>query len=248
MAFLTLLRLTELLLKVTFDSEKALVFVYMGSLASIFRRLLLCGWLCGAITFAQTAPIDEAAALPAPASPVATVASGVPDPSWAIRRSVFLKRLVSTQALVETFPGAGFDEARNFPKQWGRGADGFGKRVASQYGQFAVGEAIEFGISAFHREDPRYFRMPEASIGKRIRHSLISGVWVRSADGTHHTVALARLANVYGSWAIATSWNPPEQRSFTKIITYGSLGLGIKTSTNLFREFWPDIKTRVFHR
>ena len=237
MAFLTSLRLTELLPKVTFDTEKALVFVYMGSLALIFRRLVLGGWLCGAITFAQTAP-----------APVAPVASGVPDPSWAIRRSVFLKRLVSTQALVETFPGAGFDEARNFPKQWGRGIDGFGKRVGSQYGQFAVGEAIEFAISAFHREDPRYFRMPDASIGKRIRHALISGVWVRSADGTHQTVAVARLANVYGSWAIATSWNPPEQRSFTSIMTYGSLGLGIKTSTNLFREFWPDIKTRVFHR
>ncbi len=245
MAFLTPLRLTELLLKVTFDTEKALVFVQMGSLALIFRRLVLGAWLCGAIALAQTAPDDEVASIP---DPVAKVASGVPDPSWTVRRSVFLKRLVSTQALFETFPGAGFDEARNFPKQWGRGIDGFGKRVGSQYGQFAVGEAIEFGISAFHREDPRYFRMPDASIGKRIRHSLISGVWVRSADGTHNTVAVARLANVYGSWAIATSWNPPEQRSFTKIMTYGSLGLGIKTSTNLFREFWPDIKTRVFHR
>ena len=245
MAFLTPLRLTELLSKVTFDTEKALVSVYMGSLALISHRLVLGGCLCGAIALAQTAPVDEAVSLPAPATPVA---SGVPDPSWAVRRSVFLKRLVSTQALFETFPGASFDEARNFPKQWGRGIDGFGKRVASQYGQFAVGEAIEFGISAFHREDPRYFRMPDASIGKRIRHALISGVWVRSADGTHQTVAVARLANDYGSWAIATSWNPPEQRSFTSIMTYGSLGLGIKTSTNLFREFWPDIKTRVFHR
>ena len=216
----------------------------MGLLAVNFR-LVVSAMLCCLAVFAQ-APVDEAAPVALNLAPTST--SGVPDPSWTVRRSVFLKRLVSSQALFETFPGAAFDEARNFPKQWGRGINGFGKRVGSQYGQFALGEAIEFGISAFHREDPRYFRMPEATIGKRIRHSLISGVWVRSADGTHNTLAVARLANVYGSWAIATSWNPPEQRSFTKIMTYGSLGLGIKTSTNLFREFWPDIKTRVFHR
>ncbi len=144
-------------------------------------------------------------------------------------------------------PGATFDQVRNFPKEWGRSFTGFGKRNGSQYGQFAVGEAIEFGVSAFHREDPRYFRMPDAPMGQRIRNAIISGVWVRSADGTHKTLAVARLSNVYGSWAIATMWNPPSQRDFGRIMLYGSLGLGIKTSTNFFREFWPDVKQHVFH-
>lgn len=169
------------------------------------------------------------------------------QPSWAVRRNVFLKRLVSPQAIYETVPGATFDQVRNFPKEWERTATGYGLRNASQYGQFLVGESIEFGVSAFHHEDPRYYRMPDASFGQRIRNCLVSGVRVRTADGIHNTIALARLSNVYGAWAIATTWNPPSQRDFSKIMLYGSLGLGLKTSANFFREFWPDVKHRFHH-
>lgn len=173
--------------------------------------------------------------------------NAVSDPSWSIRRDVFFKKLVSPQAAYETFPGATFDQARNFPGEWHRSFEGYAKRVGSQYGQFVVGEGIEFGVSAFHKEDPRYFRMPEGTIGQRIKHALISGVRVKTADHSHDTVALARLANVYGSWAIATSWNPPSQRDFGKIVLYGSMGLGMKTSANFFREFWPDIRQHWHH-
>lgn len=207
----------------------------MSHLASIFRRGLFGSLLIVGFAQCQTSP---------PATPVTPVL----DPSWAVRREVYLRRLVSTQALVATFPGAGFDQIQNFPREWERTGTGFGRRVASQYGRFAVGETIEFGVSAFHSEDPRYYRMPDASVGRRIGHALISGVWVRTADGTHNTVALARIANAYGSRAIQMAWLPPPYRTFSRVMTRGSASLGLKASTNLFREFWPDIKKRVFHR
>ena len=181
-------------------------------------------------------------------SPPAAPVTPVPDPTWAVRRDVYLRRLVSTQALAATFPGAGYDQIRNFPREWERTGSGFGRRVASHYGRFAVGETIEFGVSAFHREDPRYYRMPDASVGKRIGHALKSGVWVRTADGTHNTVAVARIANAYGSRAIQLAWFPPQYRTFGRVMTRGSVSLGLTASTNLFREFWPDIKKRVFRR
>ena len=205
----------------------------MGTRAAYFGRVAAVALIAASFASAQT-----------PLAPGA----GAPDPSWKVRSNVFLKRLVSLQAVYETIPGATFDQIRNFPREWQRTPTGYLKRNGSQYGQFVVGEAIEFGVSAFHREDPRYFRMPEATFGKRLGHALISGVRVRSADGTHNTIALARLANVYGSWAIATSWNPPSQRQFDKILFYGSAGMGLKTSVNIFREFWPDAKRKLFHR
>ena len=83
-------------------------------------------------------------------------------PTWADRREVFLKKLFGPQAILETVPGTAFDTARGFPRQWGRGGTGIAKRLGSQYGQFVIGEGIEMGVSALHKEDPRYFRMPEA--------------------------------------------------------------------------------------
>ncbi|MBM3740247.1 MAG: hypothetical protein FJW39_31220 [Acidobacteria bacterium] len=166
-------------------------------------------------------------------------------PTWKERRTVFLKKMFGPQALVETVPGAAFDTAREFPSSWGRGAGGFGKRTLSQYGQFAVGEGIEMGVAAFRKEDPRYHRAGEgAAFSKRIGRIVASGVVTRNHEG-NRTIALSRLGNIYGSWAIASRWNPPEVRSARSVFLNGSLGLGIKVGGNAFREFWPDIKKRL---
>lgn len=163
-------------------------------------------------------------------------------PTWADRRRVFLKRLFDPQAFLETIPGAAFDTARGFPAQWPRTRTGFAKRVGSQFGQFLAGETIELGVSALHHEDPRH-RMSDATFGRRLGHALAATVVVRGVDGSR-TIGLARLANVYGSRAIATSWNPPQQRNMWKSAGKGTLGLGLKAASNLSREFWPDVKHR----
>ena len=171
-------------------------------------------------------------------------AAQIDSPAWSDRRHVFIRKLLGPQAILETVPGAAFDTARGFPRQWGRGGSGIEKRLGSQYGQFVVGETIELGVSAIHREDPRYFRMPDGNFGPRLLHALASTVIVRGAGGSK-TIGLARLANVYGSWAIATSWNPPDQRNLGKIAASGTFGIGIKAGSNVFREFWPDVKRRL---
>ena len=83
--------------------------------------------------------------------------------------------------------------------------------------------------------------MPDACIKRRIAHALVSTVVVRGANGGS-TVGLARLADVYGGWAVATLWNPPDQRNIVQIMKWGSLGLSLKAGSNVFHEFWPDVK------
>jgi hypothetical protein len=118
-----------------------------------------------------------------------------------------------------------------------------GKRLGSRYGQFAVGEAIEMGVAALHKEDTRYFRMPNGRFGKRLGHALLSTVVVRGVGG-RPTIGLAGLANSYGRWAVASTWKPPDQRNAAQILRYGSMGIGIRTGANVFQEFWPDLKRR----
>jgi hypothetical protein len=183
---------------------------------------------------------------PPPQEPPPQPAAPYTPPDWSDRKSVFVKHLFGLQAIWETVPGTAFDTARNFPHQWGRGPRGIGKRLGSQYAQFIVGETIEMGVSALHQEDPRYFRMPEKRFGRRLRHALVSTVVFRDVKG-RKTIGLARLADIYGSWAIATLWNPPDQRNVVKIFGNGSLGLGLKASSNIFREFWPDVKRHFHH-
>lgn len=195
------------------------------------KVFLLSLFLCSSLAFAQ-------------ADPGATGPTQWIPPTWAERRQVLLKKMFGPQAILETVPGAAFDTARDFPRQWGRGGPGITKRLGSQYGQFVIGEVIEMGVSALHKEDPRYFRMPNARFRKRLGHALTSTVVVRDIHGKP-TIGLARLADVYGAWAIATTWNPPEQRHVGQIMKYGTLGLSIKAASNVFREFWPDVKRKL---
>jgi hypothetical protein len=195
----------------------------------------------GPVGLSSPGPCPAVTGAAAPALQKVAPAAGAP--TWPDRRRVFLKRLFGPQAILETIPGAVFDTVRGFPGQWPRTRAGFAKRAGSQYGQFLAGEVIELGVSALHREDPRYYRMPDTTFRRRLSHALAATVVVRAADGSR-TIGLARLANVYGSWAIATSWNPPQQRNVWKIAGNGTLGLGLKAASNLFREFWPDVKHR----
>lgn len=158
------------------------------------------------------------------------------------------KQLVGIQAFVETVPGTASDHARNFPKEWTRSFSGLGRRFASQYGQFLVSETVEFGVSALHHEDPRYFRMPEASIKRRIGHSIAS-IWVaRRSDGPGNTIALSRIAGVYGSWWVAQHWEPQSATGVGQFMLWGTVGMFTKGFANAFHEFWPDAKRKFFTR
>ena len=167
---------------------------------------------------------------------------------WHQRARELGHQLIGIQAVVETLPGTASDHARNFPKEWTRSFSGLGRRFASQYGQFLVSETVEFGVSALHHEDPRYYRMPGGSMKERIGHSISSVFVARKADGTGSTIALSRFAGVYGSWYVAQKWEPQSATGVGQFMLWGTVGMFTKSFANLFHEFWPDAKRKFFTR
>ena len=159
---------------------------------------------------------------------------------WSLRRKVFFRRLFGPNAVWETLPGLAFDEARNFPHEWGRGFGGITKRFGSQYGQFVVSETIELGVAAVHREDPRYHRLVGHPFGERVKHTLASVFVVRDDKGGR-TVALGRFAGVYGATAASLIWNPADQRNLRSFTINSSIPFAAKAGSNAWQEFWPDV-------
>lgn len=72
--------------------------------------------------------------------------------------------------------------------------------------------------------------------------------WVPKAGRLGNTFALSLPAGVFGSWAIATRWSPPDLQTPAKILEWGGVGLGFKVGDNVLYEFWPDVKRHIFHR
>ena len=186
---------------------------------------------------------------PPPASSSGKPAPVQPDlPDVRVRAHELVHQLFGFQAVFETLPGTAFDEARNFPHEWGRTWSGLGKRFWNQYSQFLLSETIEFGASALHHVDPRYFRQGTGSIGGRAWHAVRSTFIARSSTGDGEKVALGRISGVYGAWAIAARWSPDSVHGVAPFFIWGTFGMGTKAGANVLREFWPDAKRRLSRR
>jgi len=187
-----------------------------------------------------------AAASPAPAELAADLADPAMWPDWKTREIVLIKKLFGPQAIVATVPAAVADQVREFPKEWGPHGDGFGKRAASEYGQYILYSGIESAVQTIHKEDPRYFRLRTGNFFHRTAH-VISGTFTARTQNGGKTFALSLPAASCGSWAIATRWNPRSLRTPISILEWGSTGVEMKAAANFFREFWPDVKN-LFRR
>ena len=184
----------------------------------------------------EAAPPDTTASAESP-----SIDANAPPP-----RKAFIKRLISVEAVTATLPGAVIQQFHDWPVEWGKQRQGFEKRAASLYGQFAIGLAIEEGVRAIHHEDTRYRRRGYGNFFRRTAYVVVHTVLARTDDG-HLTMAYSMPANAYGSWAIATLWSPREFRNPGSIFEWGSAGVGVSAGTNLAKEFWPDLK-HLFHK
>jgi hypothetical protein len=153
-----------------------------------------------------------------------------------------LQDLFAPGTFCQTVTAAITDQLRRFPAEWGHGVThGFGARTASEYGQVALGNLIESGVQAWHKEDPRYFRRGHGNFFLRTFHVIENTLVVHSTDGGR-TVSLATPASAYGSWAIAARWYPADLHTAGSLFAYGSTNVGMKAAGNFFKEFWPDVK------
>lgn len=212
----------------------------MSRIAPLFVAAVAAAAICSAQERAA-APVPEASAPPA-AAPADTTTD---FPVEAHNFGTFVKRLYAVRAVTSTLPAAAVEQVRVWPDEWGCERRGFGKRIASLYGQYAIGVGFEETAKAIHYEDTRYRRLGKGNFFRRTGYVVANTVTARRQDGSR-TFAWSLAANAYGSWAVATRWMPREYRTAGSIVEWGSYGLGAFAVTNLAREYWPDIK-RVLH-
>jgi hypothetical protein len=136
---------------------------------------------------------------------------------------------------------------RDKPEEWGQGMEGYGKRYGHRLLNRAVESAIGLGVTGLLRQDGRYFRKPVGPAGARLKNAL-SQVFVTRTDSGGKTFAVWRFAGNYGGQAVSNFWRPERQRTFSDTMARGPWSLGIDAASNVFKEFWPDIRRRVLKR
>ena len=104
---------------------------------------------------------------------------------------------------------AGIDQFNNAPPEWKQGAEGYGKRLGSDFGMAAIATTSRYAISEIFKQDPLYYRCECSGISPRLRHAVISTFTTRRGQDGHRAFSFPALAAPYvGATAAVYGWYP----------------------------------------
>jgi hypothetical protein len=132
---------------------------------------------------------------------------------------------------------AAYDQWQHDPPEWGEGSNGYGKRAASNIGEFLIQETVTEGIAAIMKRPLDYTRCTCHNTGGRIGHALQGAVTDELANGTH-PVAIPRIVGAYAGSFAQASWRPSHGHDRARVaLVNGTTSLAIGALINLYHEF-----------
>lgn len=150
-----------------------------------------------------------------------------------------------------TFGGVTFDATwaqmwGDWP-QYGGGMQGWGKRFGATLADTETRTFFgQFLFPVLFHQDPRYFPSQ--------KHGLIPRAWyagtrvlITRRDGDGTTLNTSEFAAVLATAAVQNAYYPERDKGFNETMSRFIGGLGSDATSNLLREFWPDIK-KTFRR
>ena len=202
--------------------------------------------ICACILFvaqhralAQTAAGDE---IQKPANAAAAAAVPRQQPfipmTQAQRLRYYFNSTFGLSTLAVAAAGAGTLQLWNIPKEWGQGAEGYGRRMGDLYGQHIIVQTLMYGSSSLLHEDNHYFRSGKSGLWPRLRYAAMSALITRRDDGSTR-FAYTRIGSFAAGAFISRAWQP---RSITSAgdgaVNFGSF-VAVQVGFNVAREFFP---------
>lgn len=157
---------------------------------------------------------------------------------WFVNSSLGPKSLGA--GVISSAWGTGF----NNPEEYGPHWDGFAKRYGMRLTGIATSNAIEVGLGSVWGEDPRY---PAAGSGKmwsRVGNAAKYTFVAKRSDGSI-TPAYARYAGIAGGNFVSNAWRAESESTTGSALQRTGLGFAGRFASNLFDEFWPDVRNRL---
>lgn len=162
------------------------------------------------------------------------------------RLQIYRHSITGFEIVTGPLLGASVNQARNEPPEWGQGGDSFAVRFASGYGRSLISRTIRFGVAAADHEDPRFYASDEKGFWRRTKFAVVH-VFVAHTDSGGELPAFSRFAGTYGAAFISNEWYPASRANATHALLRGTTALSASVAWNVFREFWPDIRSHVRH-
>lgn len=128
---------------------------------------------------------------------------------------------------------------------YGPGWKGFGKNTGVSLLQDTTGEFFEaFLIPSLVHQDPRYFRMPKASVPRRFAHA-VSRTFVANNDDGSLMPNYATLLTYPINAELSNFYVPGIHADAPSTIARIATGLATDPANNLLAEFLPDVARHI---
>lgn len=140
---------------------------------------------------------------------------------------------------------AGVDQARGTPYQWGGGAQGFGKRYASRYGQFMIASTLHAVGNGALGYESRYDLCRCRGFWPRTRHAVARNFYTYDRTEWQKRPATPLYAGSFAAGMIANTWLPGHHNAFAEG-AYGAMWqAGIGSGYNFVSEFALDFLRKL---
>ena len=106
---------------------------------------------------------------------------------------------------------------------------------------------VVFALPTVFHQDERYYAKGEGSIWKRGIYAATRILITPNYHG-HNTFNASEVLGRGMAQAISLSYYPSADRTGGALAVKYGWAMGRDALTNVFREFWPDISARLFHR
>ena len=179
--------------------------------------------------------------------PVAGIAQNLAPSEEESKLRFHVESAFGPLALAGSAAYAGILQGIGTPREWGQGANGYGKRVASEVACVGIRQALAFGLDSTLHQNPRYYRSADKGFWRRSKHALRGTIFTRT-DGGAETLSTWRLGSAYGAAFLSNQWYPDRLNTVRLGFIQGTIQLGFDLAGNLGAEFWPDIKRKLTHR
>jgi hypothetical protein len=162
----------------------------------------------------------------------------------------FELRVIETfgiRGLLGSALGAGIAQWAGTPKEWGGGAEGYGLRYGSSFGNAVSRQVFAFGLDSVLHEDSRYFPSNETGFGRRLKNVMKQVLIAKRDDGTA-TFAYSRVISAFGAGQLVSAWQPRSNNSVGDGLERGALSLAGDFGYFAAQEFFPFTRNSVFRR
>jgi len=158
----------------------------------------------------------------------------------------FKDYLASPFTYVAAAGAASGGEISNDPREWGRGWDGYGKRVGSVFAMFTTDTGVHEAGDAALKLDPRYFRCRCVGGLHRTWFAIEMTLLKYNAEGQKR-IDLPQVASAYAAGMTVTTWYPKRYSPLVQGVQMGHQELALDIGVNMIREFGPELKRFFGH-